>query len=202
MSAISGAASPESRAAIATEIDQIREHMLGVANSRYLGRPLFGGTTGNSEAYVMDPVTQAVAYNGDSGSVLRTIAANTSVPVNMQHDAVFGPEGSDIFALLADVSAHLRNDPGQLGGDLNAIDIASRRMQNALAEVGARYHRVEAMKDAAEAAIVSLTNGLTETENIDLPKTILDLQMQQVAYQAALGATARIIQPSLVDFLR
>ena len=39
-------------------------------------------------------------------------------------------------------------------------------------------------------------------ENADLPKTVVDLQMQQVAYQASLGATARVMQPSLLDFLR
>ena len=37
---------------------------------------------------------------------------------------------------------------------------------------------------------------------LDLPKTILELQLQSVAYQAALGATARVIQPTLLDFLR
>jgi flagellar hook-associated protein 3 FlgL len=39
-------------------------------------------------------------------------------------------------------------------------------------------------------------------ENVDIAKAIVDLQMQEVAYQAALGATARVIQPSLLDFLR
>jgi flagellar hook-associated protein 3 FlgL len=37
---------------------------------------------------------------------------------------------------------------------------------------------------------------------VDLPATTMDLQLQEVAYQAALGATAKVIQPSLVDFLR
>ena len=47
-----------------------------------------------------------------------------------------------------------------------------------------------------------MTNSLAEVENIDLPKTIVELQMQEVAYKAALGATARVVQPSLLDFLR
>ena len=38
--------------------------------------------------------------------------------------------------------------------------------------------------------------------SLDLPRTIVDLQMQEVAYKAALGATARVVQPSLLDFLR
>ena len=35
-----------------------------------------------------------------------------------------------------------------------------------------------------------------------LPATVVELQLTDVAYQAALGATAKVIQPSLVDFLR
>jgi flagellar hook-associated protein 3 FlgL len=49
---------------------------------------------------------------------------------------------------------------------------------------------------------MSLTSSLTEIEDIDLPRTIVELQMQQVAYEAALGATQKIITPSLADFLR
>lgn len=49
---------------------------------------------------------------------------------------------------------------------------------------------------------MALRGSLAQVENIDLPKTIVELQMQQVAYQAALGATAKVIQPTLLDFLR
>jgi len=47
-----------------------------------------------------------------------------------------------------------------------------------------------------------VTANLAIAENIDLPKTIIDMQIQSTSYQAALGAAAKIIQPSLLDFLR
>ena len=49
---------------------------------------------------------------------------------------------------------------------------------------------------------MALTTSLAEIENADLPRTLVDLKMQEVAYQAALAATARVLQPSLIDFLR
>ena len=58
------------------------------------------------------------------------------------------------------------------------------------------------MKAKAEEQRVTVTNSLSEVESIDLPKTIMELQMQEVAYKSALGATARVVQPSLLDFLR
>ena len=58
------------------------------------------------------------------------------------------------------------------------------------------------MRQTAEDRVIGLRNSLAEVESVDLPKTIVELQMQETAYQAALGATQRVVQPSLVDFLR
>ena len=82
------------------------------------------------------------------------------------------------------------------------LDRAVDRVVSALGEIGARANRLATVKGAAEADLDNLTNSLSEVESADLPKTIVELQMQEVAYKAALGATARAIQPSLLDFLR
>jgi len=58
------------------------------------------------------------------------------------------------------------------------------------------------MKDSAQDRLLSVTTQLSDIEDIDLPKTIMDMQLQQTSYQAALAATAKVIQPSLIDFLR
>ena len=50
--------------------------------------------------------------------------------------------------------------------------------------------------------VIDLTTQVSTVEDIDLPKTITELTLQQTAYQAALAATAKVVQPSLVDFLR
>jgi flagellar hook-associated protein 3 FlgL len=39
-------------------------------------------------------------------------------------------------------------------------------------------------------------------ENIDLPRTMIDINLQEVAYQTALSSAARVLQPSLIEFLR
>jgi flagellar hook-associated protein 3 FlgL len=49
---------------------------------------------------------------------------------------------------------------------------------------------------------LTLQAKLSDTEDVDLPKTIMELQMQQTGYQAALSVTAKALQPTLVDFLQ
>ncbi len=62
-----------------------------------------------------------------------------------------------------------------------------------MAEIGARTNRVEYALTAATDASLRLTSSLSEIENTDLVKATVDLQLQEVAYQAALGATSRVI---------
>ncbi len=194
----------QGREALAGEIDQLRASLVGVANTRYLDRPIFGGNTNQAVAYGTDG-----AFVGDSGAVVRTVAAGTQVEVNVTGPETFGGDDKSalLFDVLAGLSAQLRGQPekhgvASLDDGLTKLDKATERILATLGKIGARYNRVETMKATAEEQRVTLTNSLSEVESIDLPKTIMELQMQEVAYKSALGATARVVQPSLLDFLR
>ncbi|GAA3161835.1 flagellar hook-associated protein FlgL [Planomonospora alba] len=189
--------SVSARTALATEIEHIRDSLIGVANTTYLGRPVFGGAASGSLAY-----DENGTHLGQGGEVLRTIGDNTKIAVNSDGEKVFGTGDTQLFKVLTDIADHLRNDPSALGGDLGRLDTAIDAMQTEVADVGARYNRVTQMRDTADARILSLKTQLSDIEDIDLPKTITELTLQQTAYQAALAATARVVQPSLVDFLK
>ena len=192
-----GSMGADDREAIAAEVEGLRDHLLGIANTTYLGRPLFAGTSAATSSY-----DAAGAFQGDAGTIERTVLDGVTVRVNLTGPEVFGPAGADAFALLTDIADHLRNDPSQLGADITALDQRMLTVKTSLAQVGARYHQVEAMRDRTETARLDAQNALAEVESVDLPKAITELNLQNVAYQAALAATARVIQPSLVDFLR
>jgi flagellar hook-associated protein 3 FlgL len=55
---------------------------------------------------------------------------------------------------------------------------------------------------ARDSRTVSLESQRSSVEDVDLAKVILDLQTQQTTYQASLAITAKVLQPSLMDFLR
>jgi flagellar hook-associated protein 3 FlgL len=74
-------------------------------------------------------------------------------------------------------------------------------MLTAVADIGARAKRIEGAEQVTADLALTLTSRLAETENIDLPKTIMELEMQRTGYEAALAATAKALQPTLVDFL-
>jgi flagellar hook-associated protein 3 FlgL len=196
----SGATSPDSASALAAEVDQLRQGLIGLANTTYLDRPVFGGTTGGAQAY-----DSAATYIGPASSppILRTVGANATVRVDQTGPEVFGPAGADLFSALADISTAMRaGDQAGLTAGLGSLDVAMRRIQGKVAEVGAGYNRLEQMQTSADDRVISLKTALSNIEDVDLPATIVELNLAQVAQQAALAATQRVITPSLADFLR
>lgn len=192
-----GSNDPGTNEAMATEIDNIRQSLLDSANTTYLGRPVFGGTTSGSKAY-----DTTGAYTGDSGTVNRTVGDGIKVRVDATGPEVFGTGSSSLFSVLGNISNDLRTNPSALSGDLSQLDGATANLQAHLSDIGARYNRMTTMKQSADDRVNNLKTQLSDIEDIDLPKTITDLQLQQTAYQAALAATAKVVQPSLLDFLK
>jgi flagellar hook-associated protein 3 FlgL len=194
----SGTNTAQSNEALATEIDQIKSSLIGYANTKYLDRPVFGGTTTGDTAYDV-----AGNYVGDAGQTTRTVGANSKVRVDATGPEAFGTGGTQLFTVLQGISDSIRSgDSDALSAGLDKLDKASDLMKNTLSDVGARYNRVTQMKQSAQDRLLSVTSQLSDVEDVDLPKTIMDMQLQQTSYQAALAASAKVIQPSLIDFLR
>jgi len=110
---------------------------------------------------------------------------------------------SDLMGTLLLLGKALRNDDqtgtGPLLGTLsNAID----HLLNARASVGARSIRLESTLNRLDDLEISFTKLLSEVEDADITKLATELATQENNYKASLMASARIIQPSLLDFLR
>jgi flagellar hook-associated protein 3 FlgL len=201
LQAANGTLSATDRAGLADQIDSIRQQLLASANTQYLGRPIFGGTSGGQQAY--DPTTGA--YLGNNGAVTRTIAAGTTVQVNVTGPTAFGPSGSSLFDVLGQISADMRNPNATAnltGTDLTNLDSATQNVTNALAQVGASYKQLQSQQTSNTTLLGTLQTTLSNAQDVDVAKAASDLQLQEVAYQASLAVTAKIIQPSLAEFIQ
>ena len=199
-----GTASATERETIAKEIDHLIGSAKDTMNSTYAGRSLFGGTATATKPYG----TGGDAYLGNTSDVVRSIGPGVAVIVNARGDDVIG-DGTDgkLLNTLRDISAHLRGttaaDTAALGStDVVAIDRSLDSVLVARAEIGATARRVESA-DGRLAELEENARGLlSETEDADMARTLVDYSMQQSVYQSALRAGAGIVQTSLLDFLR
>jgi flagellar hook-associated protein 3 FlgL len=197
-----GALGDTSRTALAQEIEGIRDALLTQANTTYLGRPVFAGTAAGPAFTGAGAGAASYTWNGvAAGSVDRTVGAGTTIRVDSVGADVFGSGADSVFAVLDGIVATLR-----AGGDptdqLDAIDGHMTNMLTEVSSVGARQNQVDSAQTLiAESQLTSKTR-LSSIQDVDLAQIILDLGSQEVAYKGALGAAAKVLQPTLMDFLR
>lgn len=187
------------RNALALEVSSIREELRSIANSRYRGRPLFGGT-GDA-----DPVDPAGAVVDDGGAVTRRIGDATGevVTVNVLASDAFGTGADSLFVRLDELETALKSgDDAGITAAIGHIDTARERLGTQLATVGATMNRVESADQRLTDIRLTLRGELAQVQDVDMAEAVVELQTQEVAYQATLGAIGRALPPSLVSFLR
>jgi flagellar hook-associated protein 3 FlgL len=191
------------RAAIAAEVSALRDSLLGLANENVDGRPVFGGITSGAKAYRADGTWVGVGSADGTGVVpiTRRVSHDERVRIDVTGPEAFGPPGGDLFTVVGRIATDVAAG-ASVQGDLVDLDTAIDRLLSAAATVGARAARVDNAAQVNSDRTLALDKQLANVEDVDLPKTIMQLQFQQTGYQAALQATARVVQPSLVDFLR
>jgi flagellar hook-associated protein 3 FlgL len=93
-------------------------------------------------------------------------------------------DSEQISNMLSDVDAHLQNIlqiSGEIGAKINMVDIMQTRMDETL---------------------ISTKDLLSKTRDTNMGEAIMNLSIAEEVYKSSLAVSARIIQPTLVDFLR
>lgn len=194
-----GSLSEYDRTAISAEVEELTEQMRQLANAKVNGKSLFNGqNTGEI------PFPEKGSYAFDStGVTARTV--NIGEDINIQSsvlpDDLFGAAADDknLFKTLQSISANLKAGNSS---DLGDIDAGMERLLTAAAGNGARQNRVEAVENRLLDTNLQLKTMLSKVEDIDYAEAIIKLTSEESVYQASLAASSKIIQPSLMDFLR
>jgi flagellar hook-associated protein 3 FlgL len=193
----------ESRNGILAEVRQITEGLKQEANASYRGRYVFGGTATDKPPYQAGAND---AYGGNPDQIFRQVGPGVALPVNLTGDQVLGSGGADgkLLSVLRDIETHLTaGDTASLrSGDLDGLNKNLDLLLNRRADNGAMSNRLEAAESRLQQIEETETTMLSNTEDADIARTMIDFSSQSAAYQAALKSGANIIQPSLMDFLR
>ena len=191
-----GAMDATAKEAIAVELEGIRDELLAKANTRLLGRSVFAGTS-NTAAFAAD-----YSFSGAPGAeVMRRISDSASVRVDTDGAEVFGTGGDSVFALIDTIVADLRSGTN-VGPRLGEIDDRLTAMLSAQGAVGTRQSQIERAKEAAVQNSVSLEARRAAVEDVDSVEVLVRLQAQELVYRSSLAVNARVLQPSLMDFLQ
>ncbi len=140
----------------------------------------------------------------EGSTVMRDIGvvSGKTPPQNLSPSArYFGGTMFDMVKRLRD-SLYM-NDVEDIGGRaLGGMDLALGNLLKYRAELGVKANRLDIIKSRIIQDKTNIADVLSKNEDIDIARSITELKMLEVAYKAALGVSARVIQPTLLDFLR
>ncbi len=216
-----GTNSAEAHAALAKEVRELKEEMRGIANTQLAGRYIFNGSQTLQQPYpefappAAPPAARVPSYPSpdsvpvaakldNTDALMAGIGPNVSIQYNVTGADVFGAtgDGNSAFEVLDKLAYALEN------GDVDTTSGLITNLQNRLddmslkrAELGGKLNRTELLGARYGETEVSVKALLSEYEDVDMPKVISELTLSQSVYQASLAASAKIIQPTLMDFL-
>lgn len=192
-----GALSPQAKEALALELEGLKADLLSQANTRYLGRNIFAGSSDAAQAFAPDGV-----FQGTSGTeVLRRVGADQTVKIDTDGSKVFGSGPGSVFATIDSIAADLRAGVN-VSTRVNDIDVHTRAFIAGQADIGSRHAQIDRAKEGNTLLKSNLEAQRAGIEEADLGQAILDLKLQDVSYQAALGITAKVLPSTLMDYLR
>lgn len=189
--------------AIAIEVAQIYEQAVAVGNDTLNGKYIFNGQMTDKKPY--DSLNAAMKDTDTEKFILR-FAADVTVPINVTGQEVFGnsTDTDNLFKVLKDIENALAApaDKAALKAAYDLLNTRYDKIINIRSEVGARTNRVELIDQRLKDLNLNLNDLQGKTEDADMAETIMKFNLEQSVYQASLSTGAKIIQPTLVDYLR
>lgn len=198
--------SVQERDAVATEIEEIGGELRGLANRTHAGKPLFAGYR-DGDAVTFDGAAGEYVFRGSGDVIERVVGPHDSVRANVTAgellaDADLATE-DDTLAMVDALAADVRaDDSAAVSARLDDVDAALEQVQRHQSAVGVNHSRALTAIDRGARDLVAVKQERSSVEDVDLAEAIMDLQTQEVAFEAALGSLARVMQPSLLDFMR
>lgn len=206
--------------AINFEIEQLINTVKDLGNTQFGGKYIYGGLV-TEDAPFQAVGTDQIQYMGtlSTGNYQRQveITKGVTIDLNLAGDAVFGQyyesapgpppvmTGNGLIQTLTTLSQELKTDPANyenIRSKIDDLDTDLHTLLNAQAKIGGSLSRLEMMKNKLEEDNISYTKRKSSLEDVDLAKAISDVQFQETALQASLSVSAKVVQFSLLDYIR
>ena len=197
-----GTLAADDRIAIANEVYQISDQLKMMANTQIGSKYIFSGTATDKELIPLDGSSSKA--NGQA--VKFEVGNNLDLSISVNGRTLFGDTTTTPLGILATLdklrTALKNNDSTGINDGLGNIDANISNVITHRSDLGARTNRMTAIRSQLDSTSINLQQNLSDVQDVDMAKTITDFTNQENVYKAALAVGAKIIQPSLVDFMR
>lgn len=189
----------DERANASTLVEGYLQQIVSLANAQISGRYIFSGTCTDISPFVYDDSEPpGVSYQGNESPFSVKIGRNLDVTVGQDGEAIFG----DIFGSFLDLKTALQeNDLGGIQGAMDKLDGHLDTLGATISNIGAKTIQLDARETIIQELNLTYTERKSKLEDVDLAEAILKLKSRELAYQAALSSSSKVMSMSLLDYL-
>ncbi|MDF2649360.1 MAG: flagellar hook protein FlgL [Paenibacillus sp.] len=187
------------------EAEEMYKQLVDIGNSKFKGKYVFNGQMTDKQPYTE---ANAVSEATDNGIIRFEVGAGIMLPVSITGNQAFGdptdPAVTDgLFKIVNDLVTNLGNgDYAAVSSTIGSIDTRMEKLLEMRSEVGARTNRIEFIENRLDDISINLESLQSKVEDADMTEVITKLKMSESVYQASLSVGSKLIQPSLIDYLR
>lgn len=197
INAANGTLTDDDRDKIKSELSQLREHIQDLSNTKVGDKYIFSGTKTNT------PLFDASKRGTTESGFIETQGFGKKVEIEV-FDGIKLQVNTNGYDLFSSIDADFKDilEGSDFGAAISIIDDKIDKVLTTRSDIGAKQNRAELMESRLNSQEVTATKLMSSNEDIDYEKVITEMITQESVHRAALSVGSRIIQPTLVDFLR
>ncbi|MBC7527225.1 MAG: flagellar hook-associated protein FlgL [Chthonomonadaceae bacterium] len=193
----------DTRDALAAQIDNIIQQVGAIGNTQYAGRYLFAGQQ-TQTAPMVNTGSGVYTYSGGTvatqdDKLIIDVGRDEAMKVNTTGEETLMP----LLNSLKSLRDHLSTGNTQTISrtDIANMDTGLGKITEVRADMGAKIQRLELTKSRNDQSKLNFTKFISDIEDTDTAKAVVEYQTAQTTYQAALQTTAKVFQYSLLNFI-
>ena len=182
------------RLSAAGTVQNMLDEIISLANTHVAGNYIFSGSKTDTT-----PFSSNGTYNGNNNAFTVKIGKDATVEVGSDGDAVFG----NIFSTIDDLkTALMTNDVGGIQDAMSNLDGHFDDISAKISDVGSKMNRMDVKEKIFQDLNFANTDRLSKIEDADLAEAIMELKARELAYQAALASSAKVMTLTLIDYMQ
>jgi flagellar hook-associated protein 3 FlgL len=183
------------RASASLTVQNILDEIVSLANTEVGGRYIFSGSKTDTTPFSSDG---SIYYGNDEPFAVK-IGRDTTIQVGRDGEEVFGT----IFTTLGNLRDDLNgNNVDGIRASLDNLTADFNEISSKISDIGSKASRMEIKESIFQDLKIVNTDRLSAIEDADIAEAIIDLKEKELAYQAALASSSKVMQLSLVDYLK
>jgi len=198
----SGSSDQTVRENAASQLEELKKQLVDLGNTQLGDQYIFAGFKNSTPPFS----TADNTYSGTSDELTIEIEQNSPAAITIAGDALLKGTGSygavDMLETLDNIIRAIRdNNPADIQSNAAKLDASSNQINNARSDMAGRMIRFQSAETMISRNQATLKGIISDTMGVDYIKAATQLNQQQSAFEAALAATAKITQLSLLDYM-